>query len=80
MLLGHEVTVRSVHPCTLVKFKSANASETNKKIFKSADNADAAKADEEEDKASDYDSDDDKWQCNGVVCFPDGCKSGQVDF
>ena len=35
---------------------------------------------EEESEYDDEDFDEDKWQCNGVVYFPEGCKSGQLGF
>ena len=38
LLLNQEVVVRSVHQCTLVKFKTAGEDVVKNKVYKSADN------------------------------------------
>ena len=71
--------VKSVHKCSLRKFKSADGNtvkeeeEENKIKHKPNDDLDL-------EEYYDEDYDEDKWQCNGVVYFPEGCKSNQLGF
>ena len=84
LLLNQEVNVRTVHDCALKKFKVAGGDVNKDRVFKSADSKPAAEQDGGSvgnDDESEYDDEDEnKWQCNGVVCFTDGCKSGQLSF
>ena len=69
LLLGNVVSIKSVHPNNLVKFKSCQ----DGRVFKS----DGARPEGNEE---DEDSEEETWLCNGSAHFKTGCKSGQTEF
>ena len=80
--LDNEVFVPSVHPCTLVKFKVAGDTPrlSARAVGKAIDKPPQPAENQDDDEYDDEEFDEDAWQCNGVVYFPSGCRSGQLGF